>query len=189
MQELLTYLASISRGSVADTAMLEGLLAACWEQFEGSNAEGMAGDKLCGRMEDVVWRPPILRFMIERHGATVLGSTRAERHAWKIDLENRSASCEKVGYRQVSPRQSRLNVEPMAEEIVQLIMAHQEDERLKWRVDGSVWVQIGRILPQYSAVKQTLAARRTRFRATVDLLLHNAGWRKVRPNVYTPPDT
>lgn len=87
MQELLAYLASVPAGLIADTATLEVLLASCWKQFEGSNAEGMAGYKLRGRMEDVVWHPPSLRFMIERHGATVLGSTRAARQEWNINIE------------------------------------------------------------------------------------------------------
>lgn len=43
MQELLAYLASVPAGLIADTATLEVLLASCWKQFEGSNAEGMAG--------------------------------------------------------------------------------------------------------------------------------------------------
>jgi hypothetical protein len=188
MQELLAYLASVPAGLIADTATLKVLLASCWEQFEGSNAEGMAGYKLRGRMEDVVWHPPSLRFMIERHGATVLGSTRAARQEWNINIETHTAGCWNAGYKQVGARQARLDVRPSAEQVVRLIFSHQQDERLKWREDGSVWVQIGRVLPQGSAVKQTLAARRARFRAAVDLLLCKAGWRKVRPNVYTPPD-
>ena len=181
-------LASVPAGLIADTATLETLLASCWDQFKGSHAEGMAGYKLRGRIEDVVWHPPSLRFVIARHGATAFGSTRAEWQEWNSNIETRTAGCWNAGYKQVRARQARLDVRPNAEEVVRLILSHQQDERLKWREDGSVWVQIGRIVPQGFAVKQTFAARRARFRAMVDLLLGKEGWRKVRLNVYIPPD-
>ena len=189
MQELIDYLVSIQAGPITETAELEALLAASWEEFDGGNVEGMAGYKLHGRMEDVVWDPPILRFTIERHGATVLGSTRAERHRWVLNVGKRTANCQNVGHRQVRSMQAKLDVHPIAKEIVQLIIAHKEDERLKWNQDGSVRVRIGEILPEGSAVNQTLTSRRRRFRDTVEELLNEAGWQRVRPNVYTPPTT
>ena len=60
----------------------------------------MAGHKLIGRMENVEWHPPILTFLIERHGGTVLGSARAELQRWTVDLDRRTATCERVGHRQ-----------------------------------------------------------------------------------------
>jgi len=77
MKQLLEYLVSIQAGPISDTAQLETLLAACWDEFAGSEAEGMAGYKLHGRVDDVHWDSPVLTFVIERHGETVLGSTRA----------------------------------------------------------------------------------------------------------------
>ena len=56
---------------------LERLLSEVWDDLGGSDC-GMAGHKLIGRMEHVEWNPPVLTFTIERHGGTVLGSTRAE---------------------------------------------------------------------------------------------------------------
>lgn len=189
MKQLLEYLMSIQTGSISDTARLETLLAACWDEFAGSEAEGMAGYKLHDRMHDVHWDAPVLTFVIERHGGTVLGSTRAERHMWTLNMNTRTASCKNMGHRQVRPMQARLNIHPVAEEIVQLIIDHQEDERLKWNKDGSVRIQIGKILPEGSAVKQTLNGRRRRFRQTVDELLRNEGWQRAGLNVYTPPAT
>lgn len=57
MKELLEYLASIQPGPISDAAQLEPLLAACWDKFEGGDEENMAGYKLLGRMEDIVWIP------------------------------------------------------------------------------------------------------------------------------------
>jgi hypothetical protein len=188
MHRLLDYLASIHPGPIPNTDELEPLLAACWDEFDGSSVEGMSGHKLHNRIEDAVWRPPILSFTIERHGATVMGSTRAELQHWEIDVEARTATGFESEYRQLYPMQPRLDVRPMAEEIARLIIDQQQDERLKWNKDGSVRVQIGKMLPAGSAVRQTLEDRRKRFRKAVDEIVSEAGWRKIRANVYAPPD-
>lgn len=99
MQELLEYLASLHPGTVSELAKLEVLLAVCWEELDGGSDEGMSGDKLHGRMEGVAWQPPILKFRIERHGGTALGSTRADVHDWTVDVNQRSASLSVTGHR------------------------------------------------------------------------------------------
>src|SRR5215831_20472355 len=50
------------------------LLANCWHELEGAGETAMQARKL-DRAEDVSWNPPVLSFTIERHGATVLGSS------------------------------------------------------------------------------------------------------------------
>jgi hypothetical protein len=72
--------------------------------------------------------------------------------------------------------QRRLNVVPLAEEIVRLILERTEDDRLNWNGDSSVRVLIGRILPEGSAVKQTLIGRRKRFRKALMERLEAEGW-------------
>ena len=57
---------------------VEMLLADCWDRLSGGRREGMRGYKLVGRTEDMSWWPPTLTFGLERHGALVNGSTRAE---------------------------------------------------------------------------------------------------------------
>ena len=189
MQELISYLESIQAGPISDTDKLKELLAARWDEFNGSNDERMAGWKLHGRMEKVVWNPPILSFVIERHGGTALGSSRAELQRWYIDLKGKTAWCMKSGYRQVFPTQPRLNVSPIAEEISELIINRKGDQRLKWNEDGTVRILIGKILPERSAIKETLDGRRKRLRKALDELLEKSAWHKVRANVYSPPGT
>ena len=133
-----------------------------------------------GVQEGVEWNPPVLQFEIERHGGTVMGSSRVEIHTWQIDINAKTAICTITGYRQISPMSRRLNVRPLAEEVVQLILQNKTDERLKWNKDGSVRVHIGKILPDHSAVNQTLQGRRRRFREEVENLLDEAGWAYVR---------
>jgi hypothetical protein len=90
MNSLVTYLATIPPGPVPDLGDLERLLTDCWHEFTGDDG-GMAGQKLLGRMEEVVWEPPILTFKIERHGGTVLGSSRATPQEWRLDLDKKTA--------------------------------------------------------------------------------------------------
>jgi hypothetical protein len=85
-EELRQYLKSLASGKVERKSYLVELLAACWEQIPGSGLEGMTKDKLA-RIESVEWTPPIPSFVIERHGATVMGSKRGALHCWTIDLD------------------------------------------------------------------------------------------------------
>ena len=166
MENLKQFLVAVPTGPISDKANLEELLAACWDQFNPDNG-GMAGYKLRGRMESVVWNPPKLTFRIERHGGTVHGSSRAELQHWTVDLETKTATLEKVGHRQLSPMQRRLDVEPLAEQVASLVAGGQEHDWLKWYSAKRVHVVIGRILPEGSAVKRTLERRRKRLREAV----------------------
>jgi hypothetical protein len=140
--------------------------------------------KHLGRMEDVLWNPPLLTFTIERHDGTVLGSTRANLQEWTVDVEKRTATCVEARYRQLRPNQPRLDVAAIAEEIATLIVSRKEDDRLRWYEDGRVRVLIGKVLPEGSAVKQTLAGRRKRFRAAVKEQLAGEGWQESGNNIY-----
>jgi hypothetical protein len=93
-----------------------------WDVLAGDDG-GMTRSKLFGRMERVVWQPPKFIFRIERHRATVMGSSRAELQEWTIDLEQRTKTVETVGRPQVRPMQGRLDVQPIVEEIAAAILA------------------------------------------------------------------
>jgi hypothetical protein len=182
IEQLRDLLATILPGPISDPADLEHLLAACWHEFQGDDG-GMTGDKLLGRMEEVIWEPPILSFTIERHGGTVQGSSRASLQEWTLDLDKKTAWCEERRFRQVRARQPRLDVRALAEEVASLILHHQEDERLQWSEDGRVRVVVGKVLPDGSAVAQTLAGRRKRLLGALRQRLAVEGWQEVGVNV------
>ena len=184
MDDFLKHLELINAGPISDSSKLECLLSGCWEKFDGSSAESMHGDKLLNRMENVRWEPPILTFDIERHGGTVMGSTRAEIHSWEVDTNNQTARRGKAGHRQCKPMAPRLDVVPLAREIAGLIAERKSDERLKCNDDGSVRILIGKILPDGSAAKETVAGRRKRFRQAIKQHLEEKNWHLVRANVY-----
>lgn len=177
MERLVTYLKQTPEGVITDTAELEELLAECWGEFIGDYG-GMEPRKLLGRMDDVLWRPPILEFVIERHGGTAMGSSRAELQHWTIDVEHRTVTMAEVGYRQISPRVDPLDVKPIADELVTLITRGSKDKRLQWSALGRVRVLTGRIISAGSVPKQTLEGRRRRFLKAMEERLAPHGWQR-----------
>lgn len=148
-------------GDIKGIPELITALAACWDDLDGSGAESMEHWKL-RRMENPEWNSPVLAFTIERHGGTVLGSTRAELQRWEVNLDTQEASCFSAGYRQVAPTSPRVNFQQVARELAPLILSRQDDERLKWRKDGSLQVIMTKVFP--GSVAQTLSSRSKRLK-------------------------
>jgi hypothetical protein len=65
------YLNVTPPGPITDTGTLARLLADAWGEFSGDHG-GIIPAKHLSRMKDVGWNPPLLPFIIERHGGTVL---------------------------------------------------------------------------------------------------------------------
>lgn len=175
---LAAYFSSLPPGPIADTQFLEGKLANCWDELAGDSG-GMTAKKLFGRMEDVCWQPPLLTFTIERHGGFCLGASRAELQKWEVDIEAMTAGIAGNSYRQIATRSAAFNAKPVAEEVAALIKAGKKDPRLKWISPTEVRVQVGLILPGDSAVKQTLAGRRRRFREELESAMAGTAWREL----------
>ena len=161
MDELEDYLRTIEPGRIVRTGNLEHLLAGVWHTLSGDDG-GMAGRKLIGRMERVEWQPPILSFRVERHGGTVLGSTRGEMQHWTVDLDRKTATVNQIRHRQLSPMASRVDVKPIADEITGLVLGGVIDDRLCWLGDGRVRIEMSKIFPELSGYKQTVQGRRRR---------------------------
>ena len=125
-RNLRVLLAHTPPGAIHDTKPLLNVLSVCWDEFAGSGDQAMAPYKL-HRMEQASWNPPLLTFIIERHGGTVMGSTRAELQRWVVDVKAMTAKCDNVSHRQVSPMQRQLDVKPLAEDVARLIVLLHED--------------------------------------------------------------
>lgn len=184
MTKLKKYLSTLPEGGITETSEIEVLLAEAWDRFQGDWG-GMTADKIHGRLENVVWDPPLLTFRIERHGGMSMGSTRAELQTWFVDTDKGHVSCQQTGYRQISKRRPSLATGPLAEEVSKLIIDREESEDLKW-YDGMtrVRVLISQIIPGKNVPKETLAGRRKRFRRDLTECLREQGWEEVRPNSY-----
>jgi hypothetical protein len=179
LDHLRDYLTERLPGPIEDSAELLSVLVPAWPEIAGSGDEAMASTKLA-RIEEPHWDPPLLTFRIERHGAMAGGgSSRAEMQTWSVDVDKAEAHVETRGYRQVNAMQPRLDVEPIAAEIVSLVEGDIDDERLKWSADRSrVTVTVRRVIPT-SGPKQTVEGRRKRFTKALVETMISAGWREV----------
>src|SRR5260370_36638499 len=105
-------------------------------------------DGKVGRRGSVLGEPPVLSFQIERHGAMGVGSTRAELQHWRVDLDRKTAQCERNGsYRQALPRAEGVRIEPIARELADSIIAGSVDQRLKWQGDASERILRAKVFP------------------------------------------
>jgi hypothetical protein len=163
-------------GAIHDREGLIDHLAPAWGDLDGADDTRMEPWKL-RRLEDPTWSPPRLSFVVERHGATVLGSTRAALQGWTVDLDAGIAYVEERRFRQLRPRAPRLEVGPIADEIVAIIVAGGEDDRLRWSADrDSVRILAGTIIP--AGYAQTTAGRRKRLGEALAQRLEEAGWER-----------
>jgi hypothetical protein len=178
MGSLIVHLLLSGREPLADPEWLDTMLADCWDLFAGSDQGGMEADKLLGRMEDVVWTPPVLTFVVERHGGTVCGSTRAELQHWALDFNAMTATITGIGHRQVAPVAPRLSIKAIAEEVAQAILDCNPDERLRWLDDNVVRVRTSSVFPTGSGFKMTVKGRRMRLCRYVWERLAGHGWLK-----------
>jgi len=185
-EKLKNYLDSLPTGPISESSKIMGLLEDCWEEFDGSYQEKMQAEKL-DRIEKVTWNPPILEFEIERHGGTVQGSSRAERHGWSVDVQAKTATCQGLGFAQSRPRQPPFKVDPITEDLIRCIVEERTDERLKRNPNGSVRILISKIDELTSGYKQTQAGRRKRFCEALDKRLAAAGWEKITHYRFRPP--
>ena len=89
-------------GPIESASEVESLLAEEWNSLLcNSDDHKTFSEKLYGRMEKVKWDPSFLRFVLERHGGTVNGSTRADLHYWVVNVDERTRGIVRTGRRQI----------------------------------------------------------------------------------------
>jgi hypothetical protein len=183
INNLRAKLHSLPNGSVPSDQQEEvkKLLAEAWEFLEGSDQESTDADKI-SRAEDLRSQSPTLSFLLERHGATIHGSTRAELHHWEVNLDKRQASIVKRERRQVLPQAAGMDVEAMAAKAAASIINHRKQPWLTWKGAGEVRVVISQLIPPTNP--QTTSGRRKRFRDALLRRLAPQGWTSHKPNLY-----
>jgi len=176
-QTLKAHLEGVPLGNIQDTAELEGLLAAAWDEFTGDDG-GMKSDKLFNRMESASWNQPVLSFVIERHGGTVMGSTRAELQHWDVNVETGILTLEKTGHRQLSPMGPRISIKAIADEIADAVIGGEDDQRFHRR-GNELDINTSTIFPKKSGFNRTVESRRQRVCEHIAKRLAEHGWEKV----------
>jgi hypothetical protein len=169
-------------GAVSDLPGLTDALSRAWPDLAGSSETRMGSWKL-GRIESPSWNPPVLSFTIERHGGTMLGSTRAELQTWEVDLDQRTACVAWTTHRQLKPMAPRLKTAPLGTEIIDLIEAGADDPRLQWSPDrATVRVLVEKVIPP-NGYARTIEGRRRRFTDSWAAAMTAAGWEQDGPRV------
>lgn len=185
LRKLLSILSAQPKGKIRNVESVEMVLKSVWHLFEGSYDNAMAAQKL-GRMENLEWNPPILSFVIERHGGTVFESTRAELQRWNFDLEQLTARSSKdAGFRIVSPVANtvitKAEIDRLALELILLIESNSNDERLQWTDQNNVRVILSKVFRD--GVKQTVRDRQKRLKQALQSKL--TSWEFAEPNKFT----
>ena len=181
LETLRQKLTTFPEGSISEARKEEVLncLSLCWNELPSAKDTSMQAYKL-NRMESPGWQPPCLTFEIERHGAASFGSKKAEMQIWSVNVETGEVSHEQKGYRMLEKRDPPLKVEPLADEIRDIIKHGVEDKRLKWYSADKVKLEIANIIPD-NAAKQTVSGRRKRFSKALQERLVKDGWGKISP--------
>ena len=160
------------------------LLRECWQDFRGWDETSMQPWKL-DRAEELHWNPPLLSFTIERHGAIVLGSTRAELQRWKLNLTTRTAQGLPQGYRQLRPVSPKLDVKSIAADVCEAVRQGSKSNSdlvrkgvVVWKGDDEVWIYHGKLIS--GGFKQTVGGRRKRFREELTNMMEPLGWKQLK---------
>lgn len=189
MEQLLEYLATTPKGTVAVTDELAPLLAACWDGLAGSRATGVAAADLPERIHNVYWHPPLLSFKLVPNTPPDRDAPHAPLPRWEADLNRRTVTRARPPTPPPSsaPPKSKFNMPTLADTITRLVIEHRPDSRLRWYDDGCVRVAVGTIFPEGGGFKQTVSNRRRKFRLALEEKLTAAGWRKVKDYIFAPP--
>jgi hypothetical protein len=163
------------------------LVETCWDKFEGSDLTKMEAWKISrdDGPEDLTWDAPNLSFTIERHGGTVMGSRRAERQTWTLNLDIVTATAQESGYRQLQPNSPRLDVTPIASAVCEAVQrgpASRSDliDRgiVEWRGNDEIRVKHASLIPN-DGPKDTVSGRRKRLRQALKSEMKAIGWEEM----------
>ena len=84
---------------------------------------------------------------IERHGGAAMGSVYAELQYWVVNVATGYAELRDTGKRLIGQRARPLKVQPLIEEVIELVRSQTHDPRLKWKTADRVQIIIGKITP------------------------------------------
>jgi hypothetical protein len=134
--------------------------------------------------EDVTWDPPCLSFTILRHGGIEMGSSRAERQLWTLNLDRRTADQMRIGHRQLRPNAQKLDVKLLADNVCTVVREGPGSASrlvsggvVVWKNAAELTVFHGKIVG--GAYERTVSGRRKRFRADLMTKMGVIGWEFV----------
>jgi len=175
-QKLAGELASLPIGIIPNPhrQIILDALRATWSGLSGGGDQATTPDKVY-RAEELEWNPPTLKFILERHGGTVNGSSRAELHHWEVDTVGWSASIVRRGHRQLVPQARAIRIDPICRELLASVTERKEHVCVHWIDSSRARFYITRAFPD-GAPQQTMQGRTKRLREMLPTYLESAGW-------------
>lgn len=188
IQELARLLNAVPAGTIPVNMIdkVFKLVEGDWDEFYGYDETSMSAWKLLRDRgpEDVIWSPPCLSFTIDRHGGTVLGSPRAEKQRWRLNLETKTADHFQDGFRQLRPNAPRLDVTLVATDVCNAVQngpscasRFVSDGVLTWRSHEELIVRHGMLID--GEYQRTISDRRKRFCADLKAKMEAIDWELV----------
>ena len=181
-------LAEIGPGKIPNGTIpaLISELGKIWNELPGATEESMEARKL-ERGFDWTWHPPVLSFLIERHGGTVLGSGRGPIQKWSLDLDTGTATWHPAGYRQLSPMNPRFDHKAAAQRIADALTAGPNSspglEGVRWKGPDTVTITLNKFFPT-DVPQQTATGRSKKLRASLVELVQSE-WQVERDRPLT----
>jgi len=188
IQKLISFLRDVPTGAVPASICDElfKLVVASWNEFSGSGETSMGAWKIMRdeAPEEVTWWPPRLSFVIDRHGGAVLGSKRAERQEWTLDLDRKTADRRQIGFRQLHPNAPKLDVKSRADAVCKAVREGPNsatrfvsDGVVVWKSADELMVYHGKIVG--GTYRRTVSGRRKRFIADLKSKMELMDWELV----------
>lgn len=183
VEKLYRHCTDLPPGPVADEIAFRRILADAWNDLVRDDG-GMEPYKLLRPLEAVSWTPPVLSFVIERHGSLAVGGTRDDLQHWHVDVEAGTATLGKVGWRQNKPQRDDFPVKATAEEIADAIRNGQKHDRIQWDGPNKVKLMTTKLFPEGSGYRRTVERQRKRFRSYVATALTADGWKRLDNDLF-----
>jgi hypothetical protein len=188
IQKLNSLLSGVPAGEIPASIKDEllKLVGAGWQELSGSDDTSMDAWKILRGEgpEKITWNPPCLSFVIDRHGGTALGSTRAERQQWTLNLESLTADPLQIGFRQLRRNAPKLDVKALADDVCKAVQEGPTSTAqlvskaiVVWKNNHELTVFHGKIIS--GAYQRTISGRRKRFRAELETQMKLIGWELV----------
>jgi hypothetical protein len=184
--ELKTILRKLPHGSIPlgmRDKVLE-LVEESWDKFDGSNRTKMEVGKIDRDDDpmDLLWDQPKLTLTVDRHGGAVMGSTRAERQTWTLNLETLTTIQSVSGYRQLRPNSRKLDVTPIAKAVCEAVQRGPASASdlinrgiVEWRGGDEIRVKHANLIPNVGP-NDTISGRRKRLREKLKSEMEAIGW-------------
>jgi hypothetical protein len=185
LSHLRSLLQNMQGGPIAhrDEERVISALTESWHELTGSTDTKMDAWKITReRPSELRWDPPVLSFVILRHGAMAFGSSAAERQKWEVNLEQQAAHHVRLGLKRLRPRAKTLDIEAIVTKVCEVIRAGSNHDSdlvrngiLVWKSDDECHLKHARLIPA-DGPKQTVTGRRARLRTSLADRMDQYGW-------------